>query len=221
MASITAQEIGGEKVEAVTDFTFSKITAAMKLRHLLLGRKVMTILDRISKSREGWVLQNWCFGIVVLEKTIESPNWKIKSVNLKGINPEYYLEAPLLELWHPILWPLDARSWLTGKDLCWEDWRQKREAKEEMVRQHHQRNGHESEHTLRDSRGQRSLVCCSQRGLRAGHNSATEQHNKKSHKHNAHWLKDSFAKSKFGDMTSFNWTIKILTEKRACDIQHV
>ena len=181
MASITAREIGGEKGEAVTDFTFSKITAAMKLRHLLLGRKVMTNLDRISKSREGWVLQNWCFGTVVLEKTLESPDWKIKSVNLKGINPEYSLEAPLLELQHPILWPLDARSWLTGKDLCWEDWRQKREAKDEMVRRHHQLNGDESEQTLGHNGGQRSLVCCSQRGHRVGHNSETEQHKKKSH----------------------------------------
>jgi len=33
MASITAWDIGGEKVEVATDFIFSKITAAMKLKH--------------------------------------------------------------------------------------------------------------------------------------------------------------------------------------------
>ena len=61
-----------------------------------------------------------------------------------------------------------------GKDLCWEDRRQKkREAKNEMVRQHHQLNGHKSEQTLGDSRGQRSLVCWSPRGQRVGHNSET------------------------------------------------
>ena len=47
----------GKKVEAVTDFIFlgPKITAdseAMKLRHLLLGRKDMTNLDSILKSRD-------------------------------------------------------------------------------------------------------------------------------------------------------------------------
>ena len=46
--------LDGDKVETVTDFIFlgSKITAAMKLRHLLLGRKAMTNLDSILKSRD-------------------------------------------------------------------------------------------------------------------------------------------------------------------------
>ena len=45
---ITLWQIEGEKVEAVTDlFLGSKITAAIKLRHLLLGRKVMTNLDSV------------------------------------------------------------------------------------------------------------------------------------------------------------------------------
>ena len=34
-------------------------------------------------------------------------------------------------------------------------------ADNEMVRQHHQLNGHELEQTLGDSEGQGSLVCCS------------------------------------------------------------
>ena len=52
-------QIDGEKVEAVTDFIFlgSKITAQDDCshdikRHLLLGRKAMTNLDRILKSRD-------------------------------------------------------------------------------------------------------------------------------------------------------------------------
>ena len=95
---------GGEKVEAVTDFIFlgSKITADGDCSHeikrrLFLGRKVMTNLDSIFKSRditlptkvhldkamvfpmvmygceESWVPKNWCFWTVVLEKTLESP----------------------------------------------------------------------------------------------------------------------------------------------------
>ena len=55
---ITSQHIDGETMETVCDFIFwtpkslQMVTAAMKLkRHLLLGRKVMTNLDSILKSR--------------------------------------------------------------------------------------------------------------------------------------------------------------------------
>ena len=50
---ITSWEIDGETVETVSDLIFlgSKITAAIK-RRLLLGRKVMTNLDSIFKSRD-------------------------------------------------------------------------------------------------------------------------------------------------------------------------
>ena len=54
---ITSWQIGGEKVETVTDFIFldSKITVDVDCRHeikrhLLLGRKAMTNLDSILKS---------------------------------------------------------------------------------------------------------------------------------------------------------------------------
>ena len=83
-------------------------------RHLLLGRKVMTSLDSILKSRdllcqqrsiyqgygfssshvwvweldhkESWALKNWCFWTVGLEKTLESPLdcKEIQPVNPKG-----------------------------------------------------------------------------------------------------------------------------------------
>ena len=55
---ITSWEIDGETVETVSNFTFGApkslqvVTAAMKLRCLLLGRKVMTNLDSIFKSRD-------------------------------------------------------------------------------------------------------------------------------------------------------------------------
>ena len=103
---ITSWEIDGE---TVSDFIFlsSKITADGDCsheikRHLLIGRKVMTNLDSIFKSRditlptkvrlvkamvfssshvwiseldceEGWVPRNWCFWTVMLEKTLEHP----------------------------------------------------------------------------------------------------------------------------------------------------
>ena len=106
--SITSWQIEEEKVEAVTDFLFlgSKITADGDCNHnqmvFLLGRKAMTNLDSMLKSKditlptkgqysqghglssnqvlmweldhnkEGGALKNWCFWTVVLEKTPES-----------------------------------------------------------------------------------------------------------------------------------------------------
>ena len=62
---ITSWEIDGETVETVTDFIFlgSKITADIDYSHeikrcLLLGRKVMTNLDSILKSRDITLLTN-------------------------------------------------------------------------------------------------------------------------------------------------------------------
>ena len=55
---ITSWEIDGETVETVADFVFwapkslQMVTAAMKLRLLLLGRKVMTNLNSILKNRD-------------------------------------------------------------------------------------------------------------------------------------------------------------------------
>ena len=55
---ITSWEIDGETVETVSDFIFwapkslQMVTAAMKLRRLLLGRKVITNIDSILKSRD-------------------------------------------------------------------------------------------------------------------------------------------------------------------------
>ena len=58
-SSITSWQIDGETMETVTDFVFlgSKIPADDDYsheikRHLLLGRKAMTNLDRVLKSRD-------------------------------------------------------------------------------------------------------------------------------------------------------------------------
>ena len=54
----TSWQIDGETMETVTDFILGApkslqiVIAAIKLRHLLLGRKVMTKLDSILKSRD-------------------------------------------------------------------------------------------------------------------------------------------------------------------------
>ena len=50
--------------------------------------------------KEGWVLKNWCFRTVVLEKILESPldSKEIKAANPKGNQLEYSLEALMLKL---------------------------------------------------------------------------------------------------------------------------
>ena len=55
---ITSWQIDGKTMERVTDFIFlglkslQMVTVAIKLRHLLLGRKAMTNLENILKSRD-------------------------------------------------------------------------------------------------------------------------------------------------------------------------
>ena len=51
---------------------------------------------------------------MVLEKTLESP---LDCKEIKPVNPEYSLGGLMLKLKLPILWPLDAKSCLIGKDL--------------------------------------------------------------------------------------------------------
>ena len=75
--------------------------------------------------KEGWVLQNWCFWIVVLEKTPECPldNKEIKPVNPKGNHSWIFTGRTNVEA--PILWPSDVKNRLIGKDPdSGKDWRQ-------------------------------------------------------------------------------------------------
>ena len=129
----TSWQIEGEKVEGVIDFSLdSRITedndCILEIKRcLFLGRKAVTILDSILKSRditlltkvhiikamvlpvvmygcESWTIKkaepkNWCFQTVVLEKTLESPlDYREMKPVLKKINPEYSLEGLLLKL---------------------------------------------------------------------------------------------------------------------------
>ena len=97
-------QVGCSKITAYGDYSHEI------LRHLLLGRKVMTNIDSILKKqghyfadkgpssqgygfssshvwmweldyKESWALKNWWFWTVVLEKTLESP-WTARRSNL-------------------------------------------------------------------------------------------------------------------------------------------
>ena len=115
-------------------------------RHLLLGRKVMTNLDSILKSRhyfvnkgpssqgygfsssnvwmwkldykESWMLKNWCFWTVVLEQTLERPLdcKEIQPVHCKENQSWIFIGRTNSEAETPILWPLDEKNWPIWKD---------------------------------------------------------------------------------------------------------
>ena len=138
----------------------------MKLRCLLLGRKVMTNLDSILKSRditlptkfclvkamvfpvvmweldykESWVLKSWCFWTVVFEKTLESSLdcKEIQPVHPKGNQSWISLEGLMLKLKLQYFGHLKNR--LIGKDSdVGKDWRQEEKGmtEDEMVGCHH------------------------------------------------------------------------------------
>ena len=77
--------------------------------------------------KEGWVLKNWCFQVVVLEKTLESPLdcKEIRPVNPEGNQSWIFIGRTDAEAETPILWPPDMKNQLTGKDPdAGKDWRQ-------------------------------------------------------------------------------------------------
>ena len=83
-----------------------------------------------SGHKESWAPKNWCFWIVVLEKTFEShlDGKEIKPVSPKGNQPWTFTARTdaEAEAEAPILWPPDAKSQVTGKDSdARKDWRQK------------------------------------------------------------------------------------------------
>ena len=115
---------------------------------------------------ESWVLKNWCFWTLVLEKTLESPlDFKeIKPVHPKGNQSRIFVGRTAAEADTPILWPPDAKSWFIWKDPdAGKDWRREEKGTTETktVGWHHWLNGHEFEKTPGVGDGQGSLACCS------------------------------------------------------------
>ena len=105
--------------------------------------------------KESWVLKNWCFWTMVLERTLESPlHYKeVKPVHPKG-NQSWIIigrtdaetKTPI-----PILCPPDAKNWLIWKDPdVGKDWRQEEKGttEDEMVGCHHWLYGHQFEQAL-------------------------------------------------------------------------
>ena len=92
--------------------------------------------------KEGWAPENWCFRTVMLEKALENSLdcKEIKPINPKGNQLWIFIGRTDAEAEALGLRPLDVKKWLIGKDPdAGKNWRQrdKRAAKDEMVRQHH------------------------------------------------------------------------------------
>ena len=151
---ITSWQIDGETMETVTDFIFlgSKITVGGDCsceikRRLLLGRKAMTNLDSILKSRaislptkvclvkamvfpvvmfgcENWTIKKAeCQRTDTFEHVLEKSPLdckEIKSVNPKGIESWIFTGWTDADAEAPILCLPDAKNWLIGRDWCWE-----------------------------------------------------------------------------------------------------
>ena len=166
MGTVTDFILGGSKITADGDCSHE-----IK-RHLLLGRKVGQLIKKqihyfASKSlssqgygfssshiwmweldcEESWVLKNWCFWTVVLEKTLESPLdcKEIQPVHPKGNQSWIFIGRTDVEAETLILWLPDGKNWLIGKDPeAGKDWGQEKGTTEdEMVGWHHLLNGHE------------------------------------------------------------------------------
>ena len=115
--------------------------------------------------KEGWVPKNWCFQIVVLGKTLESPLdcKEINAANPKGKQPWVFTGRTDAESKAAVLWPRDANNQLTGKDLMLGKIEGKRlgwlRRWDEVGRSHHRLHGHQSEKTSGESEGQGGLAC--------------------------------------------------------------
>ena len=151
------------------------------------GRKAMTTLDSILKSRDITLSTKVCRVRVMGFPAVmyECESWTIKKAECQRIdvfklwfwrrllkvpwtdrrsNKTILKETGRADAEAPILWPPDAKSWLIGKDPdTGKDWGQEEKGAtgDEMVGWHHWLNGHEFEQTLGESEGQWILACCS------------------------------------------------------------
>ena len=73
--------------------------------------------NTMKTCKEGWMPKNWCFCIVVLDKTPESA---LDCEEIKPVNPKgnwIFIRRADAEAEAPILWPPDVKSWLVRKTL--------------------------------------------------------------------------------------------------------
>ena len=113
---------------------------------------------------ESWAMKNWCFGTVVLEKTLESPLdcKEIQPVHSEGDQSWDFFGRNNAKAETPVLWPPHEKSWLTGKYFdAGRDWGQEEKGmtEDEMTGWHHWLDGRDSEWSPGVGDGQGGLAC--------------------------------------------------------------
>ena len=161
------------KSRDITLPTKVRLVKAMVFLVVMYGCESQTV-------KKSWVLKNWCFWTVVLEKTLESPLdcKEVQPVHPKGEQSWVFIGRNDADAETPVLWPPQAKSWLIGKDSdAGRDWGQKEKGitEDAMAGWHHWLDGRESEWTPGVGDGQGGLVCCNSWGRRESN--MTEQMN--------------------------------------------
>ena len=138
--------------------SYDQLDSILKSGHITFPTKVCLVKAMFFSSshvwmweldyKESWVLKNWCFWTVVLQKTLESPldSKEIQPVHPKGNQSWVFIGRTDIESETPIIWPPDVKNWLIRKDPdARKDWRQEKKGtiEDEMVGWHHWLNGHE------------------------------------------------------------------------------
>ena len=109
----------------------TNLDSILKSRDITLSTKVLLVKAMVFPVviwvwkldyKESWVPKNWCFWTVVLEKALQSPLdcKEIQPVHPKGDQSWVFIQRTDIEAETPVLWPPDAKSWLIGKDWCWD-----------------------------------------------------------------------------------------------------
>ena len=142
----------------------TNIDSILKSRDITLLTKVHPVKAMVFPSshiwmweldyKESWVLKNWCFWTVVLEKALKSllDCKEMKPVNPKRNQPWIFIGRMDAETEASILWSPDVKNWFIRKDPdAGKDWRQEEKGmvEDEMVGWHHQLDGHEFEQAPR------------------------------------------------------------------------
>ena len=116
----------------------------LKSRDIIFSQSYVFSSSRVwmweSDYKESWVPKNWCFWIVVSEKTLESPLdcKEVQPVNSKGNQPWIFIGRTNAEAETSILWPPDVENWLIGKDPdAGKNWRQEEKGTTEDVQAQH------------------------------------------------------------------------------------
>ena len=135
----------------------TNLDSILKSRDITLPTKIclvkamvfLVVIYGCELDYEGsWVPKNWCFSIVMLHKTLESPLAckEIQPGHPKGNQSWIFIGRVNTEVEASIIWPPDAKNQLLGKDPdAGKDWGQEEKGttEDEIVGWHHWLNEHE------------------------------------------------------------------------------